>query len=60
MQLVHEGENVRNVFDDVPAALTDSTARDLYGLEASDVVGHVLPPAVLPAGAQPGFALAGS
>ena len=29
----------RVVFDGVPAALTDATARDLYGLEAGDVVG---------------------
>jgi len=28
----------RVVFDDVPAALTEGVARDLYGLEASDVV----------------------
>jgi phosphonate transport system ATP-binding protein len=50
----------RVVFDDVPAALTDATARDLYGLEAGEVVGHAPRPAALPAGAQPGFALAGS
>ena len=49
----------RVVFDDVPAALTDATARDLYGLEAGDVIGHA-PPMALPAGVQPGFALAGS
>jgi len=29
----------RVVFDDVPAALTDSVARELYGLEAADVIG---------------------
>ena len=29
----------RLVFDDVPAALTDRGARDLYGLESGDVVG---------------------
>ena len=47
--------------DDVPAALTEATSRELYGLEAGDVMGHALPsPASLPAGAQPGFALAGS
>ncbi len=28
----------RVVFDDVPAALTDAVARDLYGLEANDVM----------------------
>ena len=28
----------RVVFDDVPAALTESVARDLYGLEANDVM----------------------
>jgi phosphonate transport system ATP-binding protein len=28
----------RVVFDDVPAALTDDLARDLYGLEAGDVI----------------------
>ena len=51
----------RVVFDDVPAALTEATSRELYGLEAGDVMGHGLPsPASLPAGAQPGFALAGS
>src|SRR6266508_2394798 len=49
----------RVVFDDVPAALTDAVARDLYGLEASEVVGEA-PPVLLPVGARPGFALAGS
>ncbi len=29
----------RVVFDDVPAALTDDVARELYGLEAADVLG---------------------
>jgi phosphonate transport system ATP-binding protein len=29
----------RVVFDDVPAALTEQLARDLYGLEAADVLG---------------------
>ncbi len=28
----------RVVFDDVPAALTDAVARDLYGLEANEVM----------------------
>ena len=51
----------RVVFDDVPAALTEEISRELYGLEAGDVMGHGLPsPASLPAAAQPGFALAGS
>jgi phosphonate transport system ATP-binding protein len=35
----------RLVFDDVPAALTDSVARDLYGLESADVVGTAARPA---------------
>src|SRR5262249_10284519 len=46
----------RVVFDDVPAALTDAVARDLYGLEAREVVGEVRHPAFLP-GARPGLAL---
>ncbi|TAJ92910.1 MAG: phosphonate ABC transporter ATP-binding protein [Reyranella sp.] len=51
----------RVVFDDVPAALTEATARELYGLEAGDVMGHGAPaPVPLPAGVQPGLALAGS
>lgn len=50
--------NGRVVFDGAPAALTDHVARDLYGLEAADVVGHAAHPAMLPAGA--GLALAGS
>ena len=29
----------RVVFDDVPAALTDDVARELYGLEADEVIG---------------------
>jgi phosphonate transport system ATP-binding protein len=33
----------RVVFDDVPAALTDAVARDLYGLEAGEVVGRLAP-----------------
>ena len=49
----------RVVFDDVPAALTDAVARDLYGLEAGEVVGEA-PPVLMPVGARPGFALAGS
>ena len=31
--------NGRVVFDDVPAALTDDVARELYGLEADEVIG---------------------
>ena len=51
----------RVVFDGVPAALTEATARELYGLEAGDVMGHGVPsPVALPAGVQPGLALAGS
>ena len=38
----------RVVFDDVPAALTDSTARDLYGMEAVEVLDV---PSDLPRGA---------
>jgi phosphonate transport system ATP-binding protein len=49
----------RVVFDDAPAALTDAVARDLYGLEAGEVVGEVRHPDFLP-GARPGLALAGS
>ena len=49
----------RVVFDDVPAALTDAVARDLYGLEAGEVVGEASP-VPLQVGARPGFALAGS
>ncbi|HTR84839.1 MAG TPA: phosphonate ABC transporter ATP-binding protein [Reyranella sp.] len=45
----------RLVFDGVPAELTDSVARDLYGLESGDVVGHAVTPGFA---AQPGFALA--
>jgi phosphonate transport system ATP-binding protein len=47
----------RVVFDDVPAALTDHAARDLYGLESGDVVGPAAQPGFVP-GAQPGLALA--
>jgi phosphonate transport system ATP-binding protein len=45
----------RLVFDGVPAELTDSVARDLYGLESGDVIGPDHGRA--PSGA-PGFALA--
>ncbi len=31
------------VFDDVPAALTDTVARELYGIEAQDVIGMPAP-----------------
>ena len=48
----------RMVFDGVPAALTDHVARDLYGLESNDMLGHGAPDLV--PGAQPGLALAGS
>ena len=47
------------VFDGAPAALTDRVARDLYGLESADVLGHGAQPDFVP-GAQPGLALAGS
>ncbi len=47
------------VFDGAPAALTDHVARDLYGLESADVLGHSAQPDFVP-GAQPGLALAGS
>jgi phosphonate transport system ATP-binding protein len=49
----------RVVFDGAPAALTDHGARDLYGLESADVLGHAAPPDFVP-GTQPGLALAGS
>src|SRR5215468_10984244 len=41
----------RVVFDGAPAALTDATARDLYGLEAADVIGAAAAeaPAAIPA-----------
>jgi len=45
----------RLVFDGVPAELTDHVARDLYGLEAGDVVGHGAVPGFA---GQPGLALA--
>ena len=47
------------VFDGAPAALTDHVARDLYGLESADVLGHPARPDFVP-GARPGLALAGS
>ena len=47
------------VFDGAPAALTDRVARDLYGLESAEVLGHAATPDFVP-GAQPGLALAGS
>ena len=47
------------VFDGAPAALTDHVARELYGLESADVLGHAAQPYFVP-GAQPGLALAGS
>jgi phosphonate transport system ATP-binding protein len=47
----------RLVFDDVPATLTDHMARDLYGLEAGELVGPD-PRPVLVLGGQPGLALA--
>lgn len=40
----------RVVFDGAPAALTDAVARELYGMEAKDVVG--VAPAEIPAGAE--------
>jgi phosphonate transport system substrate-binding protein len=39
------------VFDGAPAALTDHVARDLYGLESADVLGHAAQPDFVP-GAQ--------
>jgi phosphonate transport system ATP-binding protein len=47
------------VFDGAPAALTEHGARDLYGLESADLLGHAVPPDFV-SGAQPGLALAGS
>jgi phosphonate transport system ATP-binding protein len=49
----------RVVFDGAPAALTESVARELYGLEAADVVGERSAPVFVPE-ARPGLALAGS
>ena len=45
----------RMVFDGVPAQLTDSVARELYGLESADVVGAEARPGLTP---MPGFAAA--
>ena len=45
------------MFDGVPAALTDSVARDLYGLESDEVLAPEMQPGI-GAGA-PGLALAG-
>jgi phosphonate transport system ATP-binding protein len=43
----------RVVFDGAPAALTDAAARDLYGLEAGEAIGHQpAVPAEAPAGAS--------
>jgi phosphonate transport system ATP-binding protein len=42
------------VFDGVPAALTDHVARDLYGIESTDVLGKPAAPELVP-----GLALAG-
>src|SRR5215831_18993233 len=43
----------RVVFDDAPAALTDAAARDLYGLEADEVLGAGrAAPARIPAAAS--------
>jgi phosphonate transport system ATP-binding protein len=44
----------RVVFDGKPAELTDAAARDLYGLEAGDVLGHLDEAA--PSAAQAAFA----
>src|SRR5476649_1887401 len=52
------------VFDGAPAALTDHVARDLYGLESADVLGHAAQPdfvpAFIPVGAQPVLMLSNS
>jgi len=48
----------RLVFDGVPAELTDRAARDLYGLESNDMLGHESPD--FAPGAAPGLVLAGS
>ena len=50
----------RVVFDGVPATLTDGIARDLYGLEADDVVSHAPQHVPMPVEGRPGLALAGS
>jgi phosphonate transport system ATP-binding protein len=44
------------VFDGAPEALTEHVARDLYGLESNDMLGHGAPH--LTPGAAPGLALA--
>jgi phosphonate transport system ATP-binding protein len=46
----------RLVFDGAPEALTDHVARDLYGLESNDMLGHGAPH--LAPGMAPGLALA--
>src|SRR5262252_6115033 len=48
----------RVVFDGVPAALTDSIARDLYGLESDDMLGKQGRPDFIPGVPQPAMALA--
>jgi phosphonate transport system ATP-binding protein len=48
----------RLVFDGAPEALTEHVARDLYGLESNDMLGHGAPH--LAPGAAPGLALANS
>src|SRR6266446_3058390 len=48
-------EGGRMVFDGVPAALSDHMARDLYGLEAGEVLGHAARPDFV-SGRQPGLA----
>ncbi|WP_421996380.1 phosphonate ABC transporter ATP-binding protein [Reyranella sp.] len=50
----------RVVFDDVPEALTDAVARDLYGLEAGEIMGEAVRHGPVPVAGQPGYALAGS
>jgi phosphonate transport system ATP-binding protein len=42
------------VFDDVPAALTDGVARELYGLEANEVMERQ--PSVIPSELQTAIA----
>jgi phosphonate transport system ATP-binding protein len=48
----------RVVFDGVPVALTDSLARDLYGLESDDMLGKQGQPDFAPGVPQPAMALA--
>jgi phosphonate transport system ATP-binding protein len=50
----------RVVFDGVPAQLTERVTRDLYGLEADELVAPGGTPQPAPLGVRPGFALAGS